>query len=147
MKSQPVYRVVDDGYDRFYIVPASQLNAWNEYAEGRHAGTRGTDEVPPWAVGLDSPWAVPGTGTKRPKLKRNLRISILLASRDLTRLVGLDVVAIEEQTPAGWTRRVLSKGKRNFCYVYGLPFDNHEEMHSGANCTRRPPRKRVTCSA
>ena len=42
-----------------------------------------------------------------------LRVTVRIAARDLPRLAALDVVSVEEQTPAGWTRRLPErKGKR-----------------------------------
>ena len=40
------------------------------------------------------------------KLAQEYRVTVHIAARDLPKLAGLDVVAVEEKTPAGWTRRV-----------------------------------------
>jgi len=41
-----------------------------------------------------------------------LRVTVRIQARDLPKLAGLDVLSIEETTPAGWTRRVPAGGKR-----------------------------------
>ena len=42
---------------------------------------------------------------------KTLRVTVQIAPVDLPRLGGLDVVAVEEQTPTGWTRRLPERAK------------------------------------
>ena len=51
----------------------------------------------------------------KPNPRQTVRATVLLERRSLKALLGLlkpsTILSIEEQTPAGWTRRVPGKGK------------------------------------
>ena len=96
----------------------------------------------------------------KPNSRQPLRVTVLISERNMPNIKGCRIVSVEEKTPAGWTRRLKGRERtywlrqvevakqKGYCAVYGIPFDNHEEMHAGANCTRRVPGKvRSTASA
>ena len=47
----------------------------------------------------------------KPSPRQPLRVTVLISERNLPNLKGCRIVAVEEQTPAGWTRRVPGRGK------------------------------------